>query len=106
MEIPYKKFPKIDLARLSSFQEILENAVPFATGNFLKSNQGRFPNDQRFRFAFLEICSGEWNNSRFPRYPVPQFLGLSYLLGSQVLGFQLLGSQFLSSWARGSLGIR
>ena len=71
-----------------------------------KSNQGRFPIDQWFRFAFLEIFSGEWNNSRFARYPVPQFLGLSYLLGSQVLGFQLLGSQFLSSWAPGSLGIR
>ena len=27
MEIPNKKFPKIDLARLSSFQEILENAI-------------------------------------------------------------------------------
>ena len=36
MEIPDNKFPKIDLARLSSFQEILENAIRFATGKFLK----------------------------------------------------------------------
>jgi len=37
-EIPGRKFSKIwvYLARLSSFPEIPENAVPFATGNFWK----------------------------------------------------------------------
>ena len=40
MEIAGKKFPKIleYLARLSSFPEIPENAVPFTAGNFQKLN--------------------------------------------------------------------
>ena len=66
---------------------------------------GHFPLDQKFRFAFLEIPSGKWNNtagfpgSQFPSYRFPS----SSVLASgswvpQLISFRLLGCQFLSSW--------